>query len=387
MTKGDFKNIFFLFYLYIRFYNKKSKNIYKIFFLLTVSFFMICLINSFSFGLLTYVEKSVINGYGDIYFEFKSKMNLKEIKKKKIESRLQKCNDISSFFLYGINNGMLKHGNDYIPIYLISYVNLNNVFYNKKYNSNENGFYVGALMYEKYKNISHKKIFLIKKENTAKKIIHFDYMPINFKGYLELAWDELNEKAIFMPIEKVENFFELRSINAVNIYLLNRKNINSVMTFLKNEFGKEIGYISESCQIFPEYSKFLSLISIIDAIIMYIIFIFSFFLFLILLTLYLEDNVFDQKILFLLGIKRKTIYGSFLILFLFVIFLSLLLGFLLSYGVIYCINYWKLIPINTIFDCYFLCVMNFKKILLYTLIYIFLMIIFVMRAFNKKYFY
>lgn len=376
MIQNNLRIILLLVRKYIERIGSRGKNIWNIFFLLFISFFFVFLINSFSFGLLTFVTKSITHVYGDVYVEFTKKMNNKDIKKKHIESILSSLKDIKSFFLYGVNHGIFKNENDYIPVYIISYTHYEPSFFNFMKEVNKKGFLVGAALYQKCLDSKHKKIFLIKKEDSQKKIMHFDAMPIHFKGYVELSWDEWNEKAIFLPIEKIENFFEIKSINALNIYVHNKKSIPTLIESLKKIFKNDIRYISSSHTVLPEYTKFLEIISMVDAIIMYIIFFFSFFLLFILISVYLNENAFDYSFLLLIGISRRNILISIVFLFLFLVLLAISIGFISSHLLIFLVNYFKLLCINAKYNAYFLCTLNYSKIFFYILNYIFFLIIF-----------
>ncbi len=378
MVQNNLRIIRLLFCKYIAMIRSRGGNLWNIFFLLAVSFFFVFLINSFSFGLLTFVSKSIGHVYGDVYVEFTKKMNKKEIKKKGIELILSDLKDIKSFFLYGVNHGIFKSENDYLPVYLVSYMHFESSFCNYMEECGQKGFLVGTALYQRFLGSKHKKIFLIKREDSQKKVMHFDAMPFQFKGYVELSWDEWNEKAIFIPIEKIENFFEIKSINALNIYVHDKKCVSALIESLKKSFKNDIRYISSSSSVLPEYTKFLAIISMVDSIITYIIFFFSFFLLFILIAVYLNENTFDYSFLLLMGISRREVAASVALLFLFLVIVAASVGFLSSHIFIFLVNYFKLFCINAKYNAYFVCTLNYSKIFFYIVYYIIFLIIFLL---------
>lgn len=328
-------------------------------------------------------HEAIINGYGDIYIQLKKKLTKKSFLKKKIESILRENQEISSLDIYGIINGLLISGSRHIPVYLLSCYKMESKKFLNNSIPDKNSCWCGEVLYKKYNNEEKKKIVIITGENQKKKTLFFEAMPISFYQRYNFGWDEWNEKAIIIPIEKIESYFEVPTIEFIHVYVNNKKKINEILSWIKNKLTSEIGYVDLGIKVLPEYNKFLVLITIISHGILLLLFSFSYFLLLILINLYLYQNKNEFYYLIITGIKKFHIGCSLILFFFLLVLLSLFFGFLLGYISISILNYFHCIVISAELQSYFFCVIDWQVIYYYSLLYLFLLLSSVYYYYNK----
>ncbi len=294
-------------------------------------------------------------------------MTKKEFIEKRILNIFCKNKDISCIDVYGVINSLLISGDRHIPVYLLSFLQIQSkLFINKNHKKNE--FYCGQVLFKKYDMLKKKKIVIITGAN--KKSLFFDSMPISFYQGYNFGWDDWNEKAIIIPIESFENYFELPSIEFINVYVRNKTKIKEIIDWIKQKFNNEINYIDFGINVLPEYNKFLVLLKIITNGILFLIFVFSCILLLILINLYIYQNKDQFYFLIIMGIKNIYIKLSILLFFFFISIISILSGFLYGFLIINIINYYNLIVISNELQSYFICIVNWNFIYYYILIYL-----------------
>ena len=330
-------------------------------------------------------NNAIVNGYGDIYIQLKQKITKKAFIKKNIKSILMENSDILFLDIYGIMDALLISGNRHIPIYVLSYLQMQSQAFSTINNTfaGSNNFYCGQVLYKKYNSFEKKKIVIITGENKKIKSLLFDSMPVLFSGSYNFGWDDWNEKAVIIPIEKIENYFEVPTIEFIHVYVNNKKKVKEVMDWIKNKLNKEINYIDFGINVLPEYNKFLILLDIITHSIFFLIFAFSYFLLLILINIYMYQNSNEFYFLIISGIKKNYLYISLLLFFFLLVLFSLLVGFLLGYGIIIAINYFHCIVISSELNSYFFGIINWSIIYYYAIAYIFLLLLSVKYYFKK----
>lgn len=366
---------------YFFYYSEKKFLLYKIILLLFSTSLIILFLNAFSYGIFTMTKNNIISGYGDIYIQLNKKLNKKLFFKKNIKSILSKNQYIESCDIYGITNALLIIENRYVPIYLISYLEMPS---KKKINTLNNSFYCGEVLYNKYNFFDKKKIVIITRENKKEKTLYFDSLSISFYDKYNFGWDDWNEKAIMMPVEKVENYFEIATIEYINVYVKDKKNINEVMIWIKNILKNEINYINFGIAVLPEFNKFIVLLNMISQIISFLILFFSYFLLLILINLYFYENKNDFFFLILTGIKEIYIKSSIFIFFFILGIISLFGGFVCGYFVIKSINFFSCYLIPMELNNYFSCIINLNFLYYYSLIYL-ILLLFAVAFYYRKY--
>lgn len=367
-------NVLFLFYKYLFSYKKENR---RLTFYLGVIFyallFLLMVINSFTNGLIKIVEKSIFNGYGHIHIELSKKLYCSEIAKDSVISQLKNYDKVEKIDIYGILPGMVKYNTFVLPAYLISY-------YQNSFDIDEKkrGCFVGKVMYDRYKNSYYKKLFLPIKENEKKSILQVSIIPISFAGGLFCAWDEWNERAIFFSAKKLEKYLEKPSLYLLNMYLKNYHYCDEVVAYIDSLKNKSIiKYYKKSIDLLPEYNKFYSLVMIIHSIINAIVIFFSFLIIMILLFLYINNNREEWLLLWYSGISRFKIINSILLVFLFIYGISGIFSFLSGAGIVFCINYFKLIIINQDSSFLFICQYDFFSVIKY-FVYTFMILIFIL---------
>lgn len=302
--------IIFFIYKYIFGIKQEKKLVFKIFFLLLLSHVFCFFIHSIMHGLLNKITSDLSQGYGDIYFQFKEKLFLKEFENKKIIERIKKNNHIESFFAYGTSEGMLLIGEQYIPVLVLTFLfdKEDDIFSYKqfsKFDFNKKSLYVGFSLFNKIFQVKDKiKLAVINEQDKKNNCLFYDIMPIKNVERGVFSWDEWNDKALIFNIVNFENYFEAPTIFGINIYLKKLSDQNAVCDFLKAEFLNEVGFISPSQDIFPEHHKYLKLIEFISYFILYLIAVFSISILSILIELYVARNTMQYLYLRMLGLKK-----------------------------------------------------------------------------------
>jgi ABC-type lipoprotein release transport system permease subunit len=291
--------------------------------------------------------------------------------------------DISSLDVYGIVNGLLLSGNRHVPVYLLSSLQTSSQLFINKNFEDKNKFYCGNVLFKKYHILENKKLAIITHEDKKKKSLFFDAMPIAFYQGYNFGWDDWNEKAIVIPVEKIENYFEIPTIEFIHVNINNKNKIKEVFFWIQEKLANKINYIDFGVKVLPEYNKCLILLTIISNGVSILIFIFSFFLLLILINLYLYQNKEEFYCLVMIGIKKKYIQISIIIFFLLLGLLSLLAGFLLGYCIITAINFFRCIPISVELENFFYCVINWNTLFLYFIVYIVILLLSVWYYYQK----
>ncbi len=371
---------------YFFYYSEKQFLLKKITLLFSCTALMIVLINGFSFGVFSLTYDSIINGYGDIYIQLKKKLSKKAFLKKNIKNILMTNSNISSLDIYGIINGLLISGNRHVPVYLLSYLEVSpQLFFDKNsLPNNKNTFYCGEVLFKKYNSLEKKKLAIITHEDKKHKSLLFDAMPISFYNGYNFGWDDWNERAILIPIENIENYFEISTVEFIHVHIKNKEKINDVLLWIKEKLNSEINYIELGVKVLPEYNKCLILLNIISYSISFLIIIFSFFLLLVLIDLYLYQNKNEFYYLIIIGIRNLYIQLSLIIFFLLLGLCSLFIGFLLGYAIILILNFFRCIVISVELNSYFFCVINWNA-LYYHLIGYMGMLLLSVCFFYKKY--
>lgn len=208
-------------------------------------------------------------------------------------------------------------------------------------------------------------------------------MPISFYDKYNFGWDDWNEKAIAIPIDTIEKYFEVPTLEYINVYIENKKKINEVLEWIKINLHKEINYIERGVEVLPEYNKFLILLHIITHGISFLIFTFSYFLLLILINLYMYENKNEFYFLIIMGIKNIYIKYSVLIFFFLLGLFSILFGFLLGYIIVNIINFFHCIVISAELNSYFFCIINYNFLYYYSIVYIVLLLFSVLYFYQK----
>lgn len=302
--------IIFFVYKYIFGIKEEKKLVFKIFFLLLLSHIFCLFIHSIMHGLVNKVTSDLSQGYGDIYFQFKEKLFLKEFEKKKIIERIKKNNDVESFFAYGTSEGMLLIEEQYIPVLVLTFLfdKQDSVFSYKqfsKFDFTKKSLYLGFSLFNKIAQVKDKiKLAVINEHDKKNNCLFYDIMPIKNLERAVFSWDEWNDKALIFNIVNFENYFEAPTIFGINIYLKRLSDQYRVCDFLKAEFSNEVGFISLSQDIFPEHQKYLKLIRFISYFILYLIVIFSMTILSILIELYVLKNTIQYLYLRMLGLKK-----------------------------------------------------------------------------------
>ncbi len=302
--------IVFFVYKYIFGIKQEKKLVFKIFFLLLLSHVFCLFIHSIMHGLLNKITFDLSQGYGDIYFQFKEKLFLKEFENKKIIERIKKNNDIKSFFAYGTSEGMLLTEEQYVPVLVLTFLfdKQDDIFSYKqfsKFDFNKKSLYVGFSLFNKMFQVKDKiKLAVINEHDKKNNCLFYDIMPIKNVERGIFSWDEWNDKALIFNIANFENYFEIPTIFGINIYLKKLSDQHAVCDFLKAEFLHEVSFISLSQDIFPEHHKYLKLIKFISYFILYLIAIFSISILSILIELYVSRNAIQYLYLRMLGLKK-----------------------------------------------------------------------------------
>ena len=365
-------NIFFLCYKFLFSYQIKNRQLIRyIFVTFFTVFVLLILINSFTNGVLSFLENSIYQGYGHIYIELERKLYENQIEKNIIIKKLYNHPKIEKIFIYGITAGMAKFQTIVVPVYFISFYkkSLFSVHNTNVIDTKKDGYFVGKIIYDKYAQLKYKKIFIPIKENERKNILHINNIPITFSGWISCAWDEWNEKAIFCPASKLENYIEKPTLYLLNIYLKDTKSANEVISYIDKLKNKSIiKYYTKSISLLPEYNKFYNLIHYIYIIINSIIIIINFILIFVLLLLYINNNNYEWKLIWYNGIPKKHIIASLLLLFSTIYLLSMTCSILIGSIIIFIINNFKLIMINTAQKICFICSYNTLFIAKYFLI-------------------
>jgi hypothetical protein len=376
--------IYFLIKGFLLHYSQKNFLLRKIIILFFSTALIITLINAISYGVFLLTKTAILQNYGDIHIQLHKKITKKNFLKKNIKKKLLENKNIKHIDVYGIIDGILIAENRHIPIIILSYLELSSLSFNSyKHIPKKNNFSCGKVLFHKYQKNQNKKILLITKDNQKKKILFFDSMPIEFNDPYTFIWDDWNEKSILIPVEKIESYFEIPTIEYLNLHLFNANAATEVIAWIKKNLYKEINYIDHGEKILPEYNKFIILLDIITYSIQIIIILFSYLLQTTLINLYFYENKIEFYFLLLTGIKKKYLFMSILFFFLIVLILSFFLGCSTGYVMTSLSNYLQCIPINKLDNNYFLCFPNWS-ILSYGLCYI-LLLIFQIIYFCKKY--
>lgn len=141
------------------YYSEKKFLLYRIIQLFCATALIILLINAISFGVFTMTQNAIKNGYGDIYIQLNKKMTKKLFFKKNIQNTLMKNKYISNLDIYGVVNALLIAGDRHIPVYLLSFFQMQSqlfLYHDVKY-INKNIFYCGDILYKKYNALDKKK--------------------------------------------------------------------------------------------------------------------------------------------------------------------------------------------------------------------------------------
>lgn len=379
------KTIYLLIKAYFFYYSEKQFLLKRIMLLFFSTALVILLINAISFGVFSLAYQSIINGYGDIYIQLNKKLTKKIFIKKNIKTILMKNNNIKSLDIYGIVNGILISGNRHIPVYILSSLeSQSKLLFDKNLEyKNKNTFYCGEVLFKRYNTLENKKLAIITHEDKKKKSLFFDVMPVSFYNGYNFAWDDWNERTIIVPVEKIENYFEIATIEFIHVNINNKKKITDVYYWIKEKLKNEINYIDFGINVLPEYNKSLILLNIISNSISILIILFSFFLLLILINLYMHQNKDEFYYLVIIGIKKLYIQISLIIFFLLLGFLSLLVGFVSGYLIISILNFFRCIVISVELDSYFFCIINWRSLCLYYIGYILVLLLSVWYYYNK----
>ena len=319
------KNFIHLLFLIVSRYifgaNQERKLIFRVFFLLLMSHLFCFLVHSVTHGLLKKITADLYQGNGEIYFQFKKKLFLSEFKHKNIIERIKQNKSIKSFFAYGQAEGVLLVENDYVPILALLFLfDLEDTFFSyKKFFLDEykkNFVYLGSALFRKYEGLlKTMKLLIVNDHNEQEKIFSYDVMSIKNIEEMRFNWDEWNNKALILDVQRFENYFEMSTIFALNIYLEACVSIKEVCEFLKEEFKEEVGYVSSAEDIFPEYSKYIKMINCISFFIIFLILLFSLFVLSLLIEMYLLKNQNQYLALRLIGISKKTLLLTVILLF------------------------------------------------------------------------
>jgi ABC-type lipoprotein release transport system permease subunit len=239
------------------------------------------------------------------------------------------------------------------------------------------------VLFKRYNRLENKKIAVITHEDKKKKSLFFDAMPVSFYNGYNFGWDDWNERSIVVPVEKIENYFEIPTIEFIHVNIDNKNKITDVYCWIKEKLKNEINYIDLGVNVLPEYNKSLILLNIISNSVSIIIILFSFFLLLILINLYMYQNKDEFYYLIIIGIKKLYIQMSLMIFFLLLGFFSLLIGFLSGYLIISILNFFRCIVISVELDSCFFCVINWYSLCLYYIGYMLVILLSVWFYYNK----